>query len=361
LADPGSLFAFPDAAIIIPETVLGELDKIKTSRVDPDLRFRGREVSRMLFELSEQGSLIDGVELPDGGTLRVAPYDSDAKMPEGLSPRNSDDRILATAYQVCSSGCKDGLTVVTNDLNMLLKGQTLGLDVERHGDGMDGSFGKRYIVRPFQRYKVPLAILGIAVAVFVAILVVALWAPSLGTNQNPSISQEFRELLSPQQIDALEHLTQLEQDPTDSEALLGMANIYFDLRDQTGNLAFARLSSNHYEDYLEVMPEDNDARTDLSASYFYAGQTDAAIQEVGKVLENDPDHLQANYNLGIFYWHGRQDYAGAAAQFRHVIALAAESGAPHAALIGEQAAASLVTVTEEAAAAGQSLPEEGTL
>lgn len=361
LADPGSLFAFPNATIIIPETVLGELDKLKTSRVDPDLRFRGREVSRMLFELSEQGSLIEGVELPDGGTLRVAPYDSDAKLPEGLSPRNSDDRILATAYQVCSQGCDGGLTVVTNDLNMLLKGQALGLDVERHGDGVEGSFGKRWIVRPFQRYKVPLAILGIAVGVFAAILVVALWAPSLGTNQNPSISQEFRDLLSPQQVEALDYFATLEEDPTDSEALLGMGNLYFDLRDQTGNLTFAQLSADYYEDYLEIEPDDNDARTDLSAAYFYAGQTDAAIQEVGRVLESDPEHLQANYNLGIFYWRGRQDYAGAASQFRHVIELSAESGSPHSAIIGEQASASLVTVTEEAEAAGQPLPEEETL
>ena len=58
LADPGALLAYPDAEVIVPEPVLGEIDKLKTSRVDPDLRFRGREVSRMLFEFSEGGSLI---------------------------------------------------------------------------------------------------------------------------------------------------------------------------------------------------------------------------------------------------------------------------------------------------------------
>ena len=100
LADPGSLLGFPDADVVIPETVLGELDKLKTSRVDPDLRFRGREVSRILFDLSEQGSLIDGVDLPDGGRLRVAPLDSEGQLPEGLATRNADDRILAVAYQL---------------------------------------------------------------------------------------------------------------------------------------------------------------------------------------------------------------------------------------------------------------------
>ncbi len=103
LADPNSILSFPRAEVVIPETVLGELDKLKTARVDPDLRFRGREVSRMLFEFSEEGSLVDGVDLPDGGRLRVAPFDSDADLPEGLVARNADDRILATAYQVCQT------------------------------------------------------------------------------------------------------------------------------------------------------------------------------------------------------------------------------------------------------------------
>ena len=77
LADPNSILSFPRAEVVIPETVLSELDKLKTARVDPDLRFRGREVSRILFDLSEEGSLVEGVELPDGGSLRVMPFDAD--------------------------------------------------------------------------------------------------------------------------------------------------------------------------------------------------------------------------------------------------------------------------------------------
>ena len=100
LADPNSILSFPRSEVVIPETVLGELDKLKTARVDPDLRFRGREISRMLFDLSEDGSLVEGVELPDGGTLRVAPFDSEKTLPKGVGSRNADDRILATAYQI---------------------------------------------------------------------------------------------------------------------------------------------------------------------------------------------------------------------------------------------------------------------
>ena len=37
LADPTSILSFPRGDVVIPETVLGELDKLKTARVDPDL------------------------------------------------------------------------------------------------------------------------------------------------------------------------------------------------------------------------------------------------------------------------------------------------------------------------------------
>src|SRR5512137_409857 len=172
--DTSVLLSFPGAEVIVPETVLAELDKLKTSRVDPDLRFRGREVSRVLFDLSEQGSLTEGVTLPDGGTLRVATEENG--MPEGLSARNADDRILAVAYNTNkNAGPEDEVRRITNDLNMLLKAQTLGVPVARHGEGLEASFTRRYIVRPFQRYRVPLAILAVALAVFAAIVVLVLW------------------------------------------------------------------------------------------------------------------------------------------------------------------------------------------
>jgi len=176
LADPTVILSFPRSDVVIPETVLGELDKLKTARVDPDLRFRGREVSRILFDLSEEGSLVDGVDLPDGGTLRVAPFESDVELPSALQTRNADDRILAAVYQMRAFyGPDSEVTLVTNDLNMLLKAQTMGVAVHRHGDGVEGGFARRYLIRPFQRYRIPITILAVAVAVFAAVVVIALY------------------------------------------------------------------------------------------------------------------------------------------------------------------------------------------
>jgi cytochrome c-type biogenesis protein CcmH/NrfG len=80
---------------------------------------------------------------------------------------------------------------------------------------------------------------------------------------------------------------------------------------------------------------------------------------VSQVLEENPNHLQANFNLGVFYWRGREDYAGAASQFQKVLELAPE-GDTATATVREQANASLAKIREEAEAAGQPLPSEGT-
>ena len=361
LSNPNILFAYPDAEVIVPETVLGEIDKLKTSRVDPDLRFRGREVSRILFDFSEAGSLIDGVELPDGGLLRVLALDSDTVLPEGLSTRNADDRILASAYQACSSGCED-LTLVTNDLNMLLKAQTYGLKVERRDEGKT-SWPKR-ATRWFQRYKTPLTILAIAIAVFAGVLALSIYTSQLA-DRDPTmvgVPAEFRDQLSQNQRGLLDGLTVLETDPRDLDAIRQVADAYYGMHSESGNAAFAQKGITYYRKYLEQEPNDNEVQTDMSVLYFYTGQTDQAIQGLSSVLQEEPEHLQANFNMGIFYWKGRTDYQAAARQFMTVIDIGRNSTDAHSEMISEQALANLQQIKAEAAAAGVTIEiDEGYL
>ncbi len=363
LADPNVVLSFPDADVVIPETVLGELDKLKTARVDPDLRFRGREVSRILFELGEEGSLIAGVELPDGGTLRVAILDTDLPLPDGLGTRQSDDRILATALQVCRSNSECVATLVTNDLNMLLKAQTLGIPVTRHGDGVEGGFARRYIIRPFQRYKVPITILAIALAVFAAIVVVVLVTRPQTTGSSASLPAEFQQLLSPNQVTALDALTTLQTDPHDSEALVAMANYYYGLteqaraaNDRASQIRWAQPGIRYYQRYLKTGDTDLDARADYATLLFYSGQTDRAIQEIGKVLERDPDHVNANYNLGVVLLNGRRDLSGAREQFAKVVELTTNDPNLH----GTQMQAKTLLEQIEADVKASGNPTEGT-
>ena len=355
LSDPEAIFAFESAAVVLPKTVLGELDKVKTSRADPDLRYRGRKISRNLFELSEEGALSEGVDLPDGGRLQVVPLDPDLQMPEGLSGRNADDRILAVAYQLREEGEED-VTLVTNDLNMLLKAQTLGISVVRHVDGIESSFGRRYIVRPFQRYKIPLGILALSLAVFAAIVVLTL-ATQPGDGAGASVPSEFRSVLSEQQETILDLLLRLEENPTDTSALLDLGNEYYNFSEHSGSQPIADLARRYYTQYLAIEPENDDVRTDLAITYFVLGDTDRAIQEVSIALQSQPDHVNANYNLGIFYWRGRGDLARAAAQFRRAIELTENSGDSASQQVFSLAKGSLAAVEEEAETAGRPLEE----
>lgn len=356
LADPDVLFAFSDAEIVIPETVLGELDKLKTSRVDPDLRFRGREVSRLLFELSQQGALIEGVPLPSGGTLRVMPLDPDAVIPEGLSTRNADDRILAVAFAACQQGC-DGLTLLTNDLNMLLKAQALGVKVERYGDA-EGGIARKYILRPFQRYRVPISILAISISVFAAVLLLAVYGSRLASPSPASgVPEEFLQLLTTEQRNVLEDLQTLASNPRNTQSLIDMANYYHSLRERTGDPRWGRQAIRYYESYLAITPDDVNARTDMAVQFYLLGQTDRAIQEISRGLEIEPMHINGNYNLGIFYWKGRKDYRGAEAQFLKVLDLTNASIDSPDHVIRQQTIGALEQLRKEAKAAGVPLPE----
>ena len=345
LTKPTALLEYPDAEIIIPEVVLSELDKLKVARVDTDLRFRGREVSRLMFDLAADGSLIEGIDLPDGGRLRVAPLDiTGIPLPDGFTTRSSDDKILATAYllknhadlrgSAVSEDCK--VTLVTNDLNLLLKAQTYDIAVKQYGSGDDVSFSKRYIVRPFQRYRIPLGILGVSLGVFLAVLIVAwsagVWQDNSTNNPaNPTtLTSEFRALLTAEQENAFNALESLNSNPADVSALQILAEFYVNrteaarsFGDDASMMRDARRGIEYLERYLSLRPADLEARNELAMLLFYSGNIDRAVQEVHGILEEDSNNVPANLNLGTFYLFGIgvRDLDNARAQMEKVIEL----------------------------------------
>ena len=140
-----------------------------------------------------------------------------------------------------------------------------------------------------------------------------------------------------------------------------MANFYYDERnvlaqtDPVAALDTGQQAIRYFERYLAVAPQDNNARVDMSALLFYTGQTDQAIQLVGDVLKQDKNNVNANYNLGVFYWQGpRRDFTGAAAQFEKVLALTKNDTQQHGAYLRAQSA--LAQLAKDAAAAGRTLP-----
>src|SRR6185369_7199039 len=69
LYDSQALEKFEENSIIIPITVIEEIDRFKKDMNETGRN--ARQVSRLLDALRKEGSLIKGVQLESGGTLRV--------------------------------------------------------------------------------------------------------------------------------------------------------------------------------------------------------------------------------------------------------------------------------------------------
>jgi PhoH-like ATPase len=128
LHDPDSLFSFEDNAIVLPLSVIEELDRIK--RRSDEVGRNAREVSRKLDELRITGRLAEGVELANGGSVRIEINGNQPdNQPYGIDLNTTDNRILALAYALMNHG-QTPVILVTKDLNLRIKADVLGLAAE---------------------------------------------------------------------------------------------------------------------------------------------------------------------------------------------------------------------------------------
>lgn len=140
--DPGAIFSFRDNEVVIPIAVIEELDGLK-SRQDDEGR-NAREASRIIDGLREKGGLAEGVELENGGTLRIEVNHQDILSCRiKLDPNKADNRILAVAiglkaecagygrWKKTNTGDrKEDVILVSKDLNVRIKADVAGVRAE---------------------------------------------------------------------------------------------------------------------------------------------------------------------------------------------------------------------------------------
>ena len=123
LHNPAALTSFADNEVVIPIDVIEELDRFK-ARTDT-LGLNARAVVRHLDSLRRQGSLAQGVPIPQtGGTLRVD-LQVDGEAPAGLRRERSDNRIIGVAYRLVRAGVPT--VFVSKDMNARIKSDALGI------------------------------------------------------------------------------------------------------------------------------------------------------------------------------------------------------------------------------------------
>lgn len=130
LSDPEALFGFGDSQVVLPLTVIEELDAHKARR--DDVGRAARASVRAIEELREQagGDLRRPVVLPTGGSLQVAlnGLRLDLLVEHGLDPLKADNRIMAAALGLAVEGAR--VKLISADASLRIKAAQLGLVAE---------------------------------------------------------------------------------------------------------------------------------------------------------------------------------------------------------------------------------------
>ena len=130
LTDSNSILNFNDSDIIIPLKVLDEIDNHKKRQDSVGIHARG--TIRKLDELRSKGDLFEGVNL-EGGTLFVKKYDPFV-LPDDLNLDNPDNQIIATAMTIQKENKKSKVVMVSRDINMRVKCDSLGIKSEDYSN-----------------------------------------------------------------------------------------------------------------------------------------------------------------------------------------------------------------------------------
>jgi PhoH-like ATPase len=129
LHDPNSLLSFHDNNVLIPIEVIEEIDRFK--RGSTELGQNARTVSRMLDGFRGDGSLSEGVKLPNGGKLKIAFQKNGHGNGEPHVNGNSvDNRILSLAAGIQKAQPRNPTILVSKDINLRIKADALGLLAE---------------------------------------------------------------------------------------------------------------------------------------------------------------------------------------------------------------------------------------
>ena len=125
LHDPYAMFAFQGSRVVLPLTVIEELDTFKRSN---DERGRSaRLIARQLDELRKGGKLSNWVPLEHGGKLKVEIMVSDG-LPKAFSAQSKDNEILSCAQYLKKQG--ENVVFISKDINLRIKAEALGLETQ---------------------------------------------------------------------------------------------------------------------------------------------------------------------------------------------------------------------------------------
>ena len=129
--NPQALFCFEDNDVVIPITVIEEIDNFKKG-LDEKGR-NARQIGRILDDLRTKGSLQEGVPTPHDGLIKVTLANTVAKSISGYKMEdNNDNRILSTAINMKDKYPDKVVCLISKDANVRIKANALGIASENY-------------------------------------------------------------------------------------------------------------------------------------------------------------------------------------------------------------------------------------
>lgn len=144
LHDYKSIFTFEKNDVVIPITVLEELDKFKKG--NDQIHYHAREFMRQLDKLSKDHLLTEGIPLgKDLGALFIETgKEFSANMKDSHLEDIPDHRIVAVAHYCNQTSENREVILVTQDINLRMKAKSLGLKAQDYETGKVRNIAKLY-------------------------------------------------------------------------------------------------------------------------------------------------------------------------------------------------------------------------
>jgi PhoH-like ATPase len=134
LYDYRCIYSFEEHYVVIPITVLEEIDKFK--RGNEIINYNAREFSRELDALLGDSLLSDGIVLETGGRICVnTDIKKDDYLKEVFWEDKPDHRILSVAYNLVKVYGKERVIFVSKDINLRMKAKGIGIRAEDYETG----------------------------------------------------------------------------------------------------------------------------------------------------------------------------------------------------------------------------------
>lgn len=131
--DPNSIHNFVGNDVVLPIFVIEELDKLKRNET---ASIQARLATRVLDKIREKGCLSKGVKLDGEINFRVEISCDMSLLPICLRRDVMDNNIIAVTLGIQKENPGKKVIIVTKDINMRIKADSLGLKVEDYETDM---------------------------------------------------------------------------------------------------------------------------------------------------------------------------------------------------------------------------------